>query len=589
MKSSLIIAIVLISIIAVVATVLGLYFGGVFKKKSSSSSPSDPTNSPINPTSGPINPTSGPGNPTSSPGNPTSSPGNPTSSPGNPTSSPGNPTSSPGNPTSAPTFIPLCTPMPTLAEPNPSNTPSNKCVSEPSGLIIPESTPLPINDNVKIYLPKVACTPVTCLESYGGQCKSDGSCFYPSGWKPLLDYPHAMATNYCDLERGGCSGALGDPRDFINNVKNCVMSGTSPEKPPYGPVDANTRFGVTANPPIMIGDSAESYDLINNKQVSTSYQGSTPYSGICYDVKGPAGRAILVPYDRCAGYCKEGCGKTPVNPNTGNLECGSCLQSPDFKPKPNCPCVGKTPANSDCCGKPDYGCGPLDTQCDWCASQNHPHFDLDGITFNTVFDDEAIQRGSGELTSVAPFKCIVPQKMPSSVTSWVPCPTKSWPTGCMGPYNPDACDSGTYIKPGDSDWPDSSNADHWCCVMGGGGGGGDFPCPPNSWDTTVPTDVPSCTSQRYIKPGDSNWPDSSKANHWCCINDSGGGGGGGGGSGDFPCPPNSWDTTVPTDVPSCTSQKYIKPGDSNWPNSSNAKNWCCVSGPSKNEVNTIYE
>jgi hypothetical protein len=419
-----------------------------------------------------------------------------------------------------------------------------------------------------------------------------------------------MATNYCDLESGGCSGALGDPRDFINNVKNCVMKGTSPESPPYGPVDANTRFGVTANPPIMIGDSAESYDLINNKQVSTSYQGSTPYSGICYDVKGPAGRAILVPYDRCAGYCKEGCGKTPVNPNTGNLECGSCLQSPDFKPKPNCPCVGKTPANSECCGKTDYGCETTDGQCDWCASQNHPHFDLDGITFNTVFDDKAIQRGSGELTSVAPFKCIVPQKMPSSVTSYVPCPTKAWDTGCMGPNNPNACDSGTYIKPGDSDWPDSSNADHWCCVMGSGGGGGYVPCPAGpsssiqSWDTQGLAPELTCASDTYLTPGDQDWPDSSKANHWCCITSESGKLGSvknkekttysqennkRSGINNVKCPPNSWSTNGLNTDSECKSNKYIKPGDSNWPDSSKAKNWCCVSGPSKNEVDTIYE
>lgn len=493
MKSSLIIAIVLISIIVTVATVLGLYFGGVFDNKSSSSG--KPTSSPIIPTSIPVNPTAGPINPTS-------------------------------QPTSGPTISPI---KPTMGPP------SDKCVNNPSG-ISPEGSYQVINPNVTIYRPKVACTPVTCLESYGGKCQADGSCKYPPGFEPLVDYPHAMATNYCELESGGCSGALGDPRDFINNVKNCVINGSSPESPPNGPVDEKTRFGVTANPPIMIGDSAESYDLVNKSQVKVSYQGTTPYSGICYDIKGPTGRAILVPYDRCAGYCKQGCGKTPDSPENGNLECGSCLQSPDFKPKPNCPCVGKTPLDGKCCGKSEYGCGTLDGQCDWCASQNHPHFDLDNGTYNTVCKDEAGVLGSCELTTVKPFKCIVPQKMPSSNTGYVPCPT-------------------------------------------------------NSWDTGVPTSVPSCDSKKYIKPNDPEWPDSGDATHWCCVMGSGGSSGGDSGSGSLSCPSNSWDTGEmgPGAPGTCISNKYIKPGNDEWPDSSKANHWCCVSGPSKNEFETIYE
>jgi hypothetical protein len=558
MNRSLLIAIVLIFIIVTVATILGLYFGGVFNKSGSSTSPS---NSPIIPTQGPINPTDPP-------------PSKPTSSPVQPTISPVQPTSSPVQPTMGP--------------------PSDKCVNNPSG-ISPEGSYQIINPNVTVYRPKVACTPVTCLESYGGQCHADGSCSYPPGFEPLIDYPHAMATNYCDLESGGCSGALGDPRDFINNVKNCIVNGSAPETPPNGPVDENTRFGVTANPPIMIGDSAESYDLINQKQVTSSYQGSTPYSGICYDVKGPTGRAILVPYDRCAGYCKQGCGKTSANLKnqndpTGNIECGSCLQSPAYKPKPNCPCVGKTPLDNKCCGKSEYGCGALDNQCDWCASQNHPHFDLDNDTFNTVCNGDAGALGSCELTTVKPFKCIVPQKMPSSNTGYVPCPTKSWDTAV--PTSVPSCDSQKYIKPTDPAWPDSGDANHWCCVMGSGGGGY-VPCPGKSWDTGE-MGPGTCPSEGKIyKPGDHDWPDSSTANHWCCdrnittkLNSTKKKSSSG-----SHCPQNSWGTGElgPGVEGLCLSGKYIKPGDSDWSDSVNANEWCCVSGPSKNEIETNYE
>ncbi len=594
MKKSLIFGIILIFILVVVGTVLGLYFGGVFSKKGGSSSP------PAGPTSSPSSPTSSPSSPTSSPSSPTSSPSGPTSSPSGPTSSPSGPTLSPG-----------CYPKPTLAPlPGPSSTPNSNCVNNPSG-IIPEGTYQDINPNVTIYRPKVACTPVTCLSMYGGQCQSDGSCKYPADangkvFNPLIDYPHAMATNYCGLEDGGCSGALGDPRDFINNVKKCILKGNSPETPPNGPIDENTRFGVTANPPIMIGDSNESYDLVAGARVKTSYQGSTPYSGICYDVTGPTGRAILVPYDRCAGYCKSGCGKTSANFKNkkkenfqdnkkksanlkskdqpiGNTECGICLQSPDFHPKPNCPCVGKTPLDGQCCGKSDYGCGDLDGQCDWCASQNHPHFDLDNGTFNTVCQGDAGALGSCELTSVKPFKCIVPQKMPSAVTDYIPCPTNSWDTGCYGTGDLTRCDSKKFLKPKDKDWPDSDNADHWCCVAGGGGGNDTLKCPSNSWPTSTigpegqpPTD--NCYGDKYYKPGDPAWPNSADANFWCCIM----------GNNSLPCPTNSWATPTTSPDSSCYSDKYYKPGDPGWPDSSDANHWCCISSESKNEKETQY-
>jgi hypothetical protein len=406
----------------------------------------------------------------------------------------------------------------------PTTVPTYGCTNNPSG-ISPVGSYLKVNDGVTIYTPKVACTPVTCLAQYGGQCQSDGTCKYSTGYKPLLQFPKAYATNYCDMESGGCSGALGDPQKFIGDLRQCLLKGNSPEAPPNGPIDSNTRFGVTANPPIMIGDSNESYDLVNKKTVTTSYQGSTPYSGICYDVKGPTGRAILVPYDRCAGYCKTGCGvsgfKQKYNTTSksgfdlGNVECGICLQKPEDKPKPNCPCVGTTPMDDKCCGDSVYGCGKLDGQCDWCASQNHPHFDLDNTTFNIVCNDP---NGSCELTTVKPFKCIIPQKIPSGGNYYTHCPNNSWDTGTLGPVKDGSCTSNSYYKPDDPDWPDSSGANHWCCKIGSGGSTGYVQCPANSWDTGTmgPGAAGSCTSNSYYKPGDSNWPNSSNATHWCC-------------------------------------------------------------------------
>ena len=249
------------------------------------------------------------------------------------------------------------------------------------------------------------------MASLGGKCQPDGTCKYPSSYKPFLEYPHAMGTNYCGLEVGGCSGALGDPRAIIEQVRDAILSGKSIEKPPNGPVTKDTRFGVTANPPLMIGNSGEGVNLVTGKRVASSSQGSIFQSGICYDVIGPGGRAILIPADRCAGYCLPGCGKT--GKVSDGIECGPCVSKIKGSPTPNPPCVGTVPGlYSTCSGMPDYGCKEAVLQrCDWCASQNHPHFDMDNATYNAVCGAGGI--GSCELTTVKPFKAIDPPGLAS--------------------------------------------------------------------------------------------------------------------------------------------------------------------------------
>lgn len=167
-----------------------------------------------------------------------------------------------------------------------------------------------ITDKITIYRPGVECTPVTCMVTLGGACQPDGTCVYSNGYQPLLHYPVAMATNYCEvIGPYGCSGAIGPPGAALAHIKAILINGSSPEDPPFGDVSDSTIVGVTANPPLMVGNSGVGKSLLTGEFVSTSSQGMVYESGYCYDVKGPTGkRAILVPYDRCAGWCFKDCG-----------------------------------------------------------------------------------------------------------------------------------------------------------------------------------------------------------------------------------------------------------------------------------------
>jgi hypothetical protein len=76
--------------------------------------------------------------------------------------------------------------------------------------------------------------------------------------------------------------------------------------------------------------------------------------------------------------------------------------------------VGTVPGlYSACCG---LNCPTLQADCDWCASNNHPHFDLDDATFNWVCGTQA-GRGSCQLSSIKYVSCLT---------------SKAWPPGGGG-------------------------------------------------------------------------------------------------------------------------------------------------------------
>ena len=120
----------------------------------------------------------------------------------------------------------------------------------------------------------------------------------------------------------------------------------------------------------------------------------TAASGLCYRITGPSGASAVVGIaDRCAGYCK--CGAGDYN------ECGICINAPDTTTE--CTCVGSAP--------PQYqqSCAAA-AQCDWCASNNHPHFDLDNATFQHVCGAPGLQNGTCKLAKVEVVAdCFVPR------------------------------------------------------------------------------------------------------------------------------------------------------------------------------------
>jgi hypothetical protein len=146
---------------------------------------------------------------------------------------------------------------------------------------------------------------------------------------------------------------------------------------------------------MVVGNSEEAVDPRTNMRVATWGLGLTEASGLCYRVAGPGGAAVVALTDRCGGYCK--CN------GSGFQECGPCVNAADMQV--NCSCVGDVPGvYGQCCGD---GCATTQGNCDWCASNNHAHFDLDVATFNHVCGSAAAN-GSCQLTQAQYGPCLTP-------------------------------------------------------------------------------------------------------------------------------------------------------------------------------------
>jgi hypothetical protein len=263
------------------------------------------------------------------------------------------------------------------------------CGYEDSGTV------LHVAAGLDLCVPPLACAPETCPPGEG-QCVG-GKCAFRPGYQGIATLPEAWVTMYCDLSAPGSCAGVGQ------NQPPDVTAGsiaTALRLPLCAPTVTSECVGISAAPPMMIGNSQVAIDSQTGIQVKKWGLGLTEASGLCYELTSVGGqKAIVALTDRCGGRCE--CG------GSGFTECGICVNAVDLHP--DCPCVGAAPAlYSSCCGQ---GCASPAQQCDWCASNNHPHFDLDTATFNYLCQTQA-DRGSCKLAAVHFFHCLNPTTWP---------------------------------------------------------------------------------------------------------------------------------------------------------------------------------
>ncbi len=254
--------------------------------------------------------------------------------------------------------------------------------------------PLQVSPSIALCMPPVVCNAETCPPPLGS-CVS-GKCVFGAGYQGVATLPQAWATYYCALSTGGCHGVtqLEYPEVTAANI------GAALGKPLCDQTATDGCIGIAASSAMVVGNSQLAVDPTTQMQVTDWGLGLTEASGLCYRITGPGGSATVALTDRCGGYCK--CN------GSGFEECGPCVNAASMEP--NCPCVGTAPSlYTACCGQ---GCPTLQAECDWCASNNHPHFDLDTGTFNWVCGADSVN-GSCQLTSVGYVPCL-------TATGWPP-------------------------------------------------------------------------------------------------------------------------------------------------------------------------
>jgi hypothetical protein len=248
---------------------------------------------------------------------------------------------------------------------------------------------LDIAPGVTVCLPPVVCTSETCPPPLGACVQ--GACQLENGYAGLSTLPEAWITYYCQLSTGGCHGVT--QVQFPEDTAAAIAKSTGYPLCEGDTSPAGECVGIAASSPMVVGNSQLAIDPSTGKYVKDWGLGLTEASGLCYELTGPGGVALVALTDRCGGYCK--CN------GSGYQECGPCVSAPDMSP--NCSCVGTEPGLfSQCCGR---GCASTLQDCDWCASNNHPHFDLDVATFNRLCGALA-NLGSCQLSSARFVPCM---------------------------------------------------------------------------------------------------------------------------------------------------------------------------------------
>ena len=118
----------------------------------------------------------------------------------------------------------------------------------------------------------------------------NNQCVYKPGYQGLATLPEAWATQYCSLAVGSCNGVLGAQTPAV--VQKLASENGLPLCD-EAPADERC-VGVVANPPMMFG---------NHQKFEKPWgQGLTPASGLCYELSGAGGTALVAITDRCGGY-----------------------------------------------------------------------------------------------------------------------------------------------------------------------------------------------------------------------------------------------------------------------------------------------
>ena len=230
---------------------------------------------------------------------------------------------------------------------------------------------LNVSADIALCIPPQTCLPETCPPTLGS-CVS-GQCVFKPGYQGLESLPEAWATHYCDLKSGACQGVHQlDP--VLTTAQTLASKASLPLCGSSTPGSA--CVGIVASPPMMVGNREKFGEIWG--------LGLSEASGLCYEVTGPGGSALLAVTDRCGGFCK-----CPSTGATSFNECGQCKEAADLTPL--CECRG------------DNSCSTQ--QCDWCAANNHPHFDVDDDAFNHLCGDQAF-KGSCQLTKAKFVPCL---------------------------------------------------------------------------------------------------------------------------------------------------------------------------------------
>jgi hypothetical protein len=255
---------------------------------------------------------------------------------------------------------------------------------------------LEVTDDIILCVPPFVCTPATCPGTLA-KCEN-GKCVFNDGYEGLKTFKEAWVTQYCNLSSDACNGIsfIKPPKQTANAVASALGISVCYNK--SGKQDKCA--GIMAPPPRMIGNSEMAKDPQTGEYIDNWGLGTTEASGICYEITGPGGSAVVATTDRCAGYCD-------CQGDENFAHCDTCINDEQMSAplKPHCGCVGTVPGLWDeCCGR---GCPQTLANCDWCSANKHPHFDLDDATFNHVCGPDSML-GSCQLTVAKFIKCLDP-------------------------------------------------------------------------------------------------------------------------------------------------------------------------------------